>query len=385
MFIFRIYAVVLLCLFCSACSNIDSGDDVGSQSKPVSLDGFDDVIKHWRDQHPDEEELLLDENDVRGIADNLLLYQRDNGGWAENQNPLLKLSAEQKQQLAEDKLKLDSSLDNRNTYTQIRYLAHAWQQTNNPAYREATESGIQYLLRSQYANGGWAHSPPSEKGYRSHITFADEVMSGVLSLLRDIAHQTYPFDFLDAALVTEVRQAWQKGENLLLDLQVVIDGELTIWAGQYDKHTLKPTSARAFELPGLATQESVAVVRYLMAGTEPDTRIVNAVDSAVRWFEKAKIYNLRVKKISTKPVRFRYHTSSYDLIAVQDENADPIWARFYDLETQKPFMANRDGGKVYKLEDVERERRTGYAWYGYWPRKLLEKEHPVWKERHRKN
>lgn len=365
---------------CASCKDYHSQNAI----EPVSLEEFYDVIKHWRDQHPDAHELLLDENDVSGIAHNLLLYQRDNGGWPENKNLLLKLSPQEKATLLSEKTRLDSSLDNRNTWPQIRYLAYAYQRTLNPAFQEAVLKGLDYLLQNQYENGGWAHSPPATGGYRSQITITDEVMSGVLTLLRDIATQEPPFEFLDDQLVTRVYMAWRKGEELLLDLQVQINGELTIWAGQYDRLTLAPVGARAFELSGLVSSESVDVVRYFMAEKNPDKRITMAVDSAIAWFEKNKITGLRIEKFAIEPVRHDYHTSTYDLRVVYDENAPPVWARFYDFETQEPFMANRDGVKVYKLEEVKLERRTGYAWYGDWPQQLLEIEYPSWKNRHSK-
>jgi PelA/Pel-15E family pectate lyase len=62
---------------------------------------------------------------------------------------------------------------------------------------------------------------------------------------------------------------------------------------------------------------------------------------------------------------------------VEDPNAPTLWARFYDLETGQPFFCNRDGEKVYRLADVELERRSGYAWYGAWATQLLEKDYPA--------
>jgi hypothetical protein len=42
-------------------------------------------------------------------------------------------------------------------------------------------------------------------------------------------------------------------------------------------------------------------------------------------------------------------------------------------------MANRDGTKVYSIEELEHERRSGYAWYGTGPALLLE-EYASWKK-----
>ena len=37
--------------------------------------------------------------------------------------------------------------------------------------------------------------------------------------------------------------------------------------------------------------------------------------------------------------------------------------------------------KVYSLSEVALERRTGNAWYGTWPARILERDYPAWKAR----
>ena len=66
------------------------------------------------------------------------------------------------------------------------------------------------------------------------------------------------------------------------------------------------------------------------------------------------------------------HEYPYDLVVVKDLKAEPIWARFYEVTNNKPFMCTRSGKKVWRLADVDPERRTGYDWYGYWPKKVFE-------------
>ena len=44
---------------------------------------------------------------------------------------------------------------------------------------------------------------------------------------------------------------------------------------------------------------------------------------------------------------------------------DGSWARFYDLKTEKPIFANRDGSIVYSIDEVDPERRYGYSWFNY--------------------
>ena len=80
-------------------------------------------------------------------------------------------------------------------------------------------------------------------------------------------------------------------------------------------------------------------------------------------------------------VRFANYTATTDLVVVKDPKAPPLWARFYEIETSRPFFCNRDGIKVYSLAEVKQERRTGYGWYGRWPARILEKDYPEWKAR----
>ena len=38
------------------------------------------------------------------------------------------------------------------------------------------------------------------------------------------------------------------------------------------------------------------------------------------------------------------------------------WARFYELETNKPIYGDRDNKVHYTLEEISEERRKGYSW-----------------------
>ncbi|MCB0708042.1 MAG: pectate lyase, partial [Chitinophagaceae bacterium] len=70
--------------------------------------------------------------------------------------------------------------------------------------------------------------------------------------------------------------------------------------------------------------------------------------------------------------------SGKDNVLVPDSNS-VIWARFYDIDTNEPFFTGRDSERHKTIAEVENERRIGYAWYGTWPAKLIEKDYPRWK------
>ena len=57
-----------------------------------------------------------------------------------------------------------------------------------------------YLLASQYENGGFPQFFPLKKGYYTHITFNDDAMIHVLQVLRAIAQGDYPYGFADDAM-----------------------------------------------------------------------------------------------------------------------------------------------------------------------------------------
>lgn len=359
----------------------------------IAHTGFYDMLKHWYDKNGYDlqgNKIIADGkpgiklhpiNNTTAIADNILIYQRSDGGWPTNKNLIAVMTAQEIQQQQALYSKRDSSFDNRNTYPQIEYLAYAYQQTLDERYKTSVLKGIDFILKQQFKNGGFPHTASTDKPYYQHITFADDVMSGVLSFLRTVNNnlgQHDIFNFIDSARQLDIQKAINKGDELIIALQIKQHNQATIWAGQYHKTTLQPDFGRAYEHPALITWESVSVVRYLMSIPEPSVAIQQAIHHAIQWYKKHGIKNLTLKKLPHAPIQFQYNTSSYDLRSEYDTNAKIIWARFYDLQTNQPFMARRDGEKVYQLAEIDRERRTGYDWYGYWPETLLNEDYPNW-------
>ena len=66
---------------------------------------------------------------------------------------------------------------------------------------------------------------------------------------------------------------------------------------------------------------------------------------------------------------------------VADPQAKPLWARFYEIGTNRPMFVGRDGIIHDHLADIEQERRSGYAWLGDWPDDLLNDEYPKWQKK----
>ncbi|MGH8025676.1 MAG: pectate lyase, partial [Pseudoxanthomonas sp.] len=214
----------------------------------------------------------------------------------------------------------------------------------------------------------------------SYITIADDVTSGVLTTLRKASTDTRRFGFLEAPLRKRIAQAVERGDACLLRLQVRQNGKPTGWAGQYDDLTLQPAQGRKFELPSIAAQESVGVVRYLMSIPHPSPAVAAAVEGAADWFGRVEISGWKLETFDAPLEQYQYHASGKDRRLVRDPAATGLWARFYDLQDNSVVLATRESKRVANYSDIPRERRTGYEWYGRWPQSLLGLEYPKWKQ-----
>jgi PelA/Pel-15E family pectate lyase len=368
----------------SACASPNSPSAPGPRSPAyvaVSLAGFADGIRHFQKRRGSDYARYSPQQIVE-IAENVLLYQRNNGGWPENQDLTRILSEPERTRILGDRFRTDTSFDNRNIFSQIEYLAAVHGHTDSARYREAYLRGLEFVGSTQYEScGGWPHTLPGRERYHSLITIADEVTPGVLTMLRKVAHRHPPFEHVDEATVVRASRAVERGDRCLLRLQVVQRDALTGWAGQYDPTTLFPAPGRSFELPAIVSQETVGVVRYLMGIRNPSSQVVASIEAAVAWLDRSKLSGLRLETFPAEPVKYKYHTSDTDHRLVEDATGPPLWARFYDLVDNSVILANRDGKRVAKYDQVLRERRTGYAWYGTWPASLLSRDYPAWRLR----
>ena len=250
-------------------------------------------------------------------------------------------------------------------------LADTYVLTNKLKYRLAVEKGLDYLLDTQKENGGW-------RGWDvDAVTFNDDVTTGALELCRNILQGDKSFLWLDQKYLDKIKIAYTRGINLILKTQYIQNGVKTVWAQQYDNVTLEPVKARSFELPGLTAWESSNIVLLLMGIENPSNEIIQAVHDAVNWFKKSAINGIRIQQIALNKDKIINQEYPYDNVVVEDVNAKPIWSRYYELSDNKPFMVKRSGEKVWKLADVNAERRIGYDWYGYWPQEVLD-NYPKW-------
>ncbi len=326
-------------------------------------------------------------------AENMLLWQRSNGGWPKE--PYNDFSGYDRVQTASEitkanneKNNTDTTIDNNHTVGEIRALLNAYKGTQNPTYLEAAQKGIDFLFEMQYNNGGWPQYYPLRNNYSRHITFNDNAMGNVMNLMRDIFLKRNNLDVIDQSYVAKAQIAFDKGIQVILDTQVVINGTKTAWCAQHDAITLLPADARDYELVSNSGSESVGVVRLLMTLDNPSSEVKDAVNKAVAWFESVKIVGKSLQSVGNDKV-------------LVDSPGNVMWARFYTLGnytghtyqalfstfgSNEPFFCSRvadaeGGGPRKTIAEISYERRNGYAWYGNWPASLIGSEYTNWKNK----
>jgi len=378
---------ILLFSVLFACHFILAQKNIPDQFRVIDTAIFQDASHHWYDLYEKDRVIQPKPNQRRyrptelmAVADNILLYQKDNGGWPKNYDVFAILAPEQKDSLIKDKSVLNTTFDNRTTYSHIEALAKVYFVTEVEKYKDAALKGLNFILASQYDNGGWPQYYPLERNYSRYITYNDDVFSGIMRLLKDIVDHKVQYSFIGLSPREKLRAAYEKGIRCILQTQINDLGKPTAWCQQYNEITLEPEWARKFEPPSVCNGESVEVVSFLMSVDNPSQEIIAAVQNAVVWFKESEIRETRVKTVSAPDLVTPYLVSKTDRVVVHDSTAPPIWARYYELKTHRPLFCNRDSKVVYSLAEVDRERRAGYAWYTYAPQKILDR-YPAWQKK----
>jgi len=268
---------------------------------------------------------------------------RKRGAWAYRKAPVVPATGQQPRNV--------STYDDDNTQSALRFLlafvdaAKAAPDERDAAVRDCLEFGLRKLMEAQYPNGGWPQRWPGtphdaathpvlrasypkdypreqpDDNYGGHYTLNDNTQSDAIRTLLDAHRRTGRADYLKGA---------QRGADFLLLAQ--LPEPQPAWAQQYDA-AMHPAWARAFEPPSVTSKESARVVGllldlYLSTG---DDKYLKAVAPAIVWFKRSAI-------------------------------APGLWARLYELRTNRPIYGDRDKRIHYTLEELSEERRNGYEW-----------------------
>ena len=298
------------------------------------------------------------------VAENVLLYQRDTGGWPKNEEMQAELSDAQKATIAAQKSD-KSCFDNGATTTEMRFLAKVYKHQPDERYREAFNKALSCILEAQSVCGdGWPQYWPRRVGekqkslmkYSDFITFNDNLTTNILRVLNDVAEGSGDFaDIVDEDSRKAARESYQKGLQCILNCQIRNDdGELTVWCAQHYPDTYLPAVGRRFELPSYSGAESADIASFLMGIDSPSAAVWQAVEGAVKWFETHAMENKEQESFTNKDGQSDKR--------IVDASGKRLWPRFAQIggETgQKSFEALCDflteNGKYHAYTSVNNE------------------------------
>jgi PelA/Pel-15E family pectate lyase len=323
------------------------------------------------------------------IADNIVSFQTPAGGWGKNldmskgpRQPGEKYGPNNESRFlspADFDLPRDpdwnyiGTIDNDATITQIRFLAKVTSANvvgNKPAYLAAFLRGVRYLLLAQFPNGGWPQVWPLEGGYHDAITYNDNAMVQVLNTMHQIANGRDEYAFVSKRLRKQAREAFDRGIRCIFETQLRSGETLSVWAQQYDALTLKPTSARDYEMPAECSSESDDILMTLMDDLpQPTVQQQRTIRAGAAWLKKTAIYGQT------------YGPTANGRGLTPVSGAGPIWARYYQIDTHKPIFGDRDKSIHDDLNELSSERRNGYSWFGSEPQLALER-FEKWSQQH---
>jgi pectinesterase len=294
------------------------------------------------------------------IIEIVLSWESAAGGWPKNQNTAAK-------PFTGDRKEIRESFDNGATTSEMRFLARAYLATKDPRCKEAVGRALDMILKAQYPTGGWPQSYPPGEQYHRHITFNDSAMTRIMQLLKD-ALSSKDFEWLDKDRRAAVEKSFNRGIYCILICQIIVGGKPTVWCAQHDEIDYSPRRGRSYELVSLSGSESAGILKFLMSLDNPSPEVIRAVKGGAEWFNRSKITGIKQIWVDG------------DKRIIEDKDAPPLWARFYEIETNRPFFCGRDGIKKYDMADIEPERRNHYGWYGDWGAAVA-KQYAKWKDK----
>lgn len=328
----------------------------------------------WGDHLLGQDEAWYASDEAINLANCVVQYQSKYGGWPKSTD--LARPPLTPGDIPDNGGGRANSLDNDATTLPMEFLARVTHASGSDDYMDEFNLGLDYLFKAQYPTGGWPQFWPLRGDkYYSRITYNDGAMIRVMTLLQDVASGQAPYDFVDAERRAKAESAVQLGIECILKSQIRQEGKLTAWCAQHDEHTLEPAWARAYEPPSLSGSESVGIVRFLMSLEDPSPEIIEAIQGAVIWFGEVAIEGVRLDSRRNPDGRT-------DRLLIDDPDANPLWARFYELGSNRPLYLDRDSEFRYDFSEISYERRSGYGYHGYWPAPLLDVAYQQWLEKY---
>jgi len=224
------------------------------------------------------------------------------------------------------------TFDDNVTTGAARFLMDIYMTTLDPKYRIPLLKAIDFILESQYPNGGWPQRYPlkydyphnDHPDYTSYYTFNDNVIQGNIYFLLEAWERLGNEEYKKAA---------HRGMDFLIISQ--LPKPQAGWGQQYNME-MESVAARSYEPASVMPGQTVQCIRdlqtfYKITGNK---KYLRGIPDAIEWLE-----------------------NSY-LPDDHKQNDRVTHATFYELSTNRPLYAHREGTSI----------ETGRYWVDYEPK-----------------
>jgi PelA/Pel-15E family pectate lyase len=194
---------------------------------------------------------------------------------------------------------------------------------------DAIMRAIDFMLDSQYANGGWPQRYPlktdhpfnGKADYTPFVTLNDNVTPENIRFLANC------YGMLG---IKRVKEPVLRAMHLLRDLQQPLP--LAGWADQYTPDELQPAHARSYEPRSINTGTTVSMFNKMLRYYEMtgDTSYLQRLPEAIQFLESMKLPASLASEVRRTPL----------------QEGEILLPRFIVPETGRPLYVHRKGGNV---------------------------------------
>lgn len=246
----------------------------------------------------------------------------------------------------------NATFDDSGTSEASQFLLRLYLEKLDPKYRPALDKAINFVLESQYANGGWPQRYPlrhdfvhhGHPDYTSYITFNDDVAAENIRFLL-MCYQ--------ALGDTRALDAIHRAMNMVLATQQ--GAPQPGWALQYTPHDLKPAGARTYEPLSLSPAVTAANVRHLMDfyRLTGDRKFLARIPEALDWIESTRLRGAAGR--SSKPFPTFVEIGSNKPLFVHRRGSNVVNGRYYVDDKPEATIGHYSSTRAIDVAAVRRE------------------------------
>lgn len=234
----------------------------------------------------------------------------------------------------------NATFDDEVTSHSAKFILRLYLEKKDSKYLEPLKKTIDFIIRSQYKNGGWPQRFPlmydhpfkGKADYTSFVTINDNVIPENIDFLLEC------YSYLN---MKELQEPILRAMNCMLLLQ---QGEpYAGWADQYTSDDLMPAHARSYEPRAVNGGTTIAGIFQMMKyyTITGDSKYLNGIPSAIKYLESMALTTSEVAKSRQRNI----------------DDDEILIPRFIDPDNGKPLYVHRSGsnvmnGNYYTDEDI---------------------------------